>query len=205
MSQEKDYIKDITDIRSMMERTTKFLSLSGWAGIMAGIYAVAGAFIAYQVLGFNPDTMAYESYAITGYITKIILLALVVLALSVITAVYFSKRRAVKRNEKLWNPTSRRLLVNMGVPLVTGGILALILVYHELTGLLIPVTLLFYGMSLFIAGKYTYEDIKGLGLVQIVFGLVSAYFIEYSLLIWALGFGIAHIFYGIFIHAKYEK
>ena len=177
MSQEKDYIKDIKDIRSMMERTTKFLSLSGWAGIMAGIYAVAGAFIAYQVLGFNPDTMAYESYAITGYITKIILLALVVLALSVITAVYFSKRRAVKRNEKLWNPTSRRLLVNMGVPLVTGGILALILVYHELTGLLIPVTLLFYGMSLFIAGKYTYEDIKGLGLVQIVFGLVSAYFI----------------------------
>lgn len=205
MSQEKDYIKDITDIRSMMERTTKFLSLSGWAGIMAGIYAVAGAFIAYQVLGFNPDTMAYESYAITGYITKIILLALVVLALSVITAVYFSKRRAVKRNEKLWNPTSRRLLVNMGVPLVTGGILALIFVYHELTGLLIPVTLLFYGMSLFIAGKYTYEDIKGLGLIQIVFGLVSAYFIEYSLLIWALGFGIAHIFYGIFIHAKYEK
>ena len=54
MKEEKDYIQDISEIRSMMERSSKFLSLSGLAGVMAGIYALVGAFVAYTVFDFNP-------------------------------------------------------------------------------------------------------------------------------------------------------
>jgi len=208
MKQQQDYIQDISEIRSMMERSTKVLSLSGWAGIMAGIYALIGAFFAYKVLYFNPDEIVYWSFSEGEYsegILKLIVVAGSVLVLAVGTAIYFSNRKAVKRNEKLWNATSRRLLANMAVPLVVGGILVLILISKGLIGLVAPMTLIFYGLSLYVASRFTFEDVKMLGLIQICLGLVSCYFIGYGLLFWALGFGVAHIAYGIYIHFKYER
>ena len=207
MENQEDFIRDITEIRSMMERTTKFLSLSGWAGIMAGVFALAGACIAYKVFGFNPEEVAYPESG-TGYPPELLytwLLGIAVLILSISTAIYFSGRKATKRKEKLWNPTSRRLLVNMGLPLVTGGVLILILISKGLAGFVMPMSLIFYGFSLYIAGKHTYEDVKTLGLIQIVLGLLGCYFVNYALLFWALGFGAAHIFYGAYIYFKYEK
>lgn len=208
MKQQQDYIRDISEIRSMMEKSTKVLSLSGWAGIMAGIYALIGAFFAYKVLYFNPDEIIYWSFSESEYsegILKLILVAGSVLVLAVGTAIYLSNRKAVKRNEKLWNATSRRLLANMAVPLVVGGILVLILISKGLIALVAPMTLLFYGLSLIIASRFTFEDVKMLGFIQICLGLVSSYFIGYGLLFWALGFGVAHIAYGIYIHFKYER
>lgn len=192
----------------MMERSTKFLSLSGWAGIMAGVYALIGAYIAYKLFYFNPGEIIYTSLS-EGVLTKglinVLLLALAILILAVGTAIYFSNKRAQKRNEKLWNAISRRLLFNMAVPLGTGGVLILILISKGLIGLVAPLTLIFYGLSLYIASKFTYEDIKILGLIQIVLGLTGCYYIGYGLLLWAIGFGVAHIVYGIYVHYKYEK
>ena len=208
MKQQQDYIRDISEIRSMMERSTKFLSLSGWAGIMAGIYALIGAYIAYKVLYFNPDEIIYASFEerrYTGDVLSLLILAAAVLFLSIGTAVYFSNRKAIRRNETLWNATSRRLLLNMGVPLVVGGIFVLVLLSKELIGLVAPATLIFYGLSLYVASRYTFEDVKVLGLIQIALGLISSYYIGYGLLFWAIGFGICHIIYGIYVHFKYER
>lgn len=208
MKNQQDYIRDISEIRSMMERSTKFLSLSGWAGIMAGIYALAGAYVAYNILYFNPDEIIYTSLAANEYsfdLFKIILLAAVILFLAVGTAIYFSHRKAARRNETLWNSTSRRLLLNMCVPLVAGGLFILILITKGFIGLIAPMTLLFYGLSLYMASRYTYEDVKILGLAQIILGLAGAYFTGYGLLLWALGFGVGHIVYGAYIHFKYER
>ena len=208
MKQQQDYIRDISEIRSMMERSTKFLSLSGWAGIMAGIYALIGAYIAYKVLYFNPDEIIYASFEerrYTGDVLSLLILAAAVLFLSIGTAVYFSNRKAIRRNETLWNATSRRLLLNMGVPLVVGGIFVLVLLSKELIGLVAPATLIFYGLSLYVASRYTFEDVKVLGLIQIALGLISSYYIGYGLLFWAIGFEIGHIIYGIYVHFKYER
>lgn len=208
MKEEQDYIRDIAEIRTMMERSSKFLSLSGWAGILAGIYALAGAVIANKFFAFNPDKILYspsDADSLSDGLLKVVLLAAVVLVLAISTAVILSTKQANKRGEKIWNATSRRLLINMAVPLVAGGILILILLSKDLIGLLAPVTLLFYGLALFNAGKVTYAEIKFLGLIQIVLGLLGAYFVSYSLLFWALGFGIFHIVYGIYIHFKYER
>lgn len=201
MKEEQDYIRDLAEIRSMMERSSKFLSLSGWAGVMAGIYALAGAWIATIVLDFNPDEIFYTSPGLS----KVIFLALLVLALALVTAIYFSRNKADKRGEKAWNATSRRLLLSMAVPLLAGGILIVVLISKGLTGLAAPLTLLFYGLALYNAGKFTYDDVKFLGLIQVVLGLISSWFIEYGLLFWAIGFGIVHIIYGIYIHFRYER
>ena len=208
MKEEQDYIRDITEIRSMMERSSKFLSLSGWAGIMAGIYALAGAWIAWKFFEFNPDEIVYKnihSGSLYDNLQKVIFLAVIVLILAIVTAVFFSNRNASKKGEKLWNKTSRLLLFDMAVPFVTGGLLILILISKGLFGLIAPFTLFFYGLALYNASKFTYEEVKVLGLIQIGLGLISSYFIEYGLLFWAIGFGVVHIMYGIYMQYKYER
>ena len=156
MKKEQDYINDIAAIRSMMERSSKFLSLSGWAGIMAGIYALVGAYIAYAYFRFNPTEMVSHSpEAIFPEMANVLIMAAIVLLLSVGTAIFLSYKRAVKRNEPVWNATSRRLMTNMALPLLSGGIFILILLAKGIIGLLAPMTLLFYGLALFGAGNYT--------------------------------------------------
>ncbi|CAN5531391.1 hypothetical protein BH09BAC4_BH09BAC4_42050 [soil metagenome] len=208
MQEEQDYIRDIAQIRSIMERSSKFLSLAGWAGIMAGLYALAGAYIAYAVLDFNPAQLVYspaKSGGLSAGLVKVIGLASLILVLAIGTAILLSYNKATKRREKLWNAIVRRLLINMAVPLLAGGFLLLILVGKGLIGLLAPVTLLFYGLALYNASQFTYEEVKSLGLIQIGLGLLSAYYVEYGLVCWALGFGVAHIMYGIYMHYRYER
>lgn len=198
MKEEKDYIRDLAEIRSMMERTSKFLSLSGLAGVMAGIYALAGSFVAYQYLGFQSENIGSD-------FSNIMLLALAILLLTLSTAFWFSYKKANKRNEKLWNPTAKRLLLNMMVPLIAGGCVLMILIAKDLTVLVPPCSLIFYGIALYSSGKFTYEDIKSLGVLEILLGLFSLYFTEYALLSWALGFGLLHIVYGVYVHYRYER
>ncbi len=206
MKNEKDYIKNIAEIRSMMERSSKFLSLSGWAGIMAGIYALAGTYISYTHFKFKPTDSIYQIAENTTYeYFSIIILALVVLILSIGTAIFLSHKRALKRSENIWNSTSRRLLSNISIPLTTGGILILILINKGLISFLAPISLIFYGLALFSAGNFTFKELKFLGTIQIGLGLLSFCFIEYSLFLWATGFGLFHIIYGIYIHIKHQR
>lgn len=207
MKKEKDYIQDIAEIRSMMERSSKFLSLSGWAGIMAGIYALSGALAAYKLYDFNPTTIGSNSNTDESYPTlfNIVLIAMSILILALFTAIYVSYREANKRDEKLWNATSKRLLTNMAAPLIVGGLLILMLISKGMIGFIAPFSLIFYGLALFSGGNFTYGEVRIMGLVQLVLGLISAYWIEYGLILWALGFGVVHIIYGIYMHYRYEK
>jgi len=208
MKEEQDYIRDIAAMRSMMERSSKFLSLSGWAGIMAGIYALSGAYIAYKIFDFNPDEIIYStagSGSLTYSLLMVIFLAVLILILAMGTAIFLSKKKAKKRGENIWNPTAKRLLINMAVPLLAGGLLILVLISKGLIGLIAPFTLLFYGLALYNASKFTYEEVRTLGLIEIGLGLISSYFVGYGLLLWAFGFGVVHIIYGIYLHYRYEQ
>lgn len=202
MREEQDHARDLVEIRSMMERSSKFVWLSGWAGIIAGFYAITGAYIAWQTFHFNPKEITYVP---AGGFLNIILLAIAVWVLAAGTATLLSYNKARQRGERLWNPTSRRLLVNMAVPFFTGGILILVLAAKGLIGLVAPFSLVFYGLALYSASKYTYDEVRILGIVQICLGLIGSWFVEYGLLLWAGGFGIVHIIYGIYIHFKYER
>jgi hypothetical protein len=208
MKEKQDYIRDIAEVRFMMERSSKFLSLSGFAGIMAGIYALGGAYVAYRVFGFNPDALRYgvsEAGVLFNGILQVMGLGLVTLVLALGTAIFLSHRNAEKRGEKLWNPATKLVMYNMAVPLVTGGLLILVMLLHGFVGLVVPCSLLFYGIALYSAGNFTYREVRSLGLIQILFGLLGAYFVGYSLLFWALGFGVTHILYGIYMHYRYER
>lgn len=204
MKEERDYIKDIAEIRSMMERSSKFMSLTGWAGIMAGIYALAGAFIAWKLFDFHPVGYSVMEHPAEGY-GKLFILGVSVLFLAVVTAIYDAGRKARSRGEKAWNVLSRQLLFSMAIPLLTGGILMVILLTRGMLWMLAPLSLIFYGLALFNAGRFTYREVRILGFFEILLGFVSVYFVEYGLLFWAAGFGVAHIIYGIIMQIRYRK
>ena len=202
MIKEKDYIKDLAEIRQMMERSSKFISLSGWAGILAGIYALVAAYIASTLFNFKP---VEGSNMAPSDMLNVILLALALLVLALTTAVFLSYKSASKHSEPIWNATSRRLLLNMAVPLVTGGIFLIIMISQSHFNMLSSISLIFYGLALYNAGNFTYKEVKILGVIQIILGLISACFISWALLIWAAGFGLMHIVYGIYIQVKYKR
>lgn len=201
MKEEKDYIQDIAEIRSMMERSTKFLSLSGWSGILAGVYALAGVFVAWKL---HPGIFSYGNLFAGPDFLNIGLVFLLVLLLAITTAIIDAHLKAKRKGQKAWNAISKRLLLNMAVPLVTGGLLILILIYIGLNGFEAPLTLIFYGLALYNAGNFTFNAVRVLGIIQICLGLISCYFIDFSWIFWMAGFGVMHIVYGIYMF-KYAK
>ncbi len=202
----------LTEIRSLMERSSRFISLSGLSGVSAGICALVGAAFAYVYLDIDLFSDHYPTYLRDAagrlhpeVLTFLMVDALLVLFFSISFGVYFTTRKARRQGQKIWDATAARLLTNLLLPLATGGIFALILLYHGLIGLLAPTTLIFYGLALLNASKYTLNDIRYLGICEIILGLVSALWIGYGLLFWAIGFGLLHILYGSMMYFKYER
>ena len=198
----KDYLKDIQDIKQMMSQSTQFISLSGLSGILAGFYALIGAI----VVDFLIDN--HESNYITLESTTfklIVATALIVLVLSLTTAYIMTVQKAKKMGEKVWNPSSKRLLINFCIPLFTGGILALLLLRHGVYGLIAPITLIFYGLACVNASKYTLRDVRYLGITEIILGLLAVEFSGFGLYFWIVGFGICHIVYGAMMYYKYDR
>ena len=205
-------LETLTEIRALMERSSKFISLSGLSGVFAGIFALLGvAAVAYR---FNlPYTLeGFQNHAVNMYgnpsvdFYRFILVdALLVLFFSLVVAVLLTTRRARKHNLPIWDKLARRVLWNMFIPLSAGGIFCLILLQHGLLELVAPATLLFYGLALLNTSKYTYPDIRYLALSEISLGLVGSFLLGYGLFIWAIGFGVFHILYGARMWHKYEQ
>ncbi|WP_109851772.1 hypothetical protein [Aquimarina sp. AU58] len=193
----EEYLKDITEIKDMMNKSSRFFSLSGLSGIMAGIYALIGAAVAYYLVSISG-----RNYLILdGKIFNYILLDLVAVAfLSIITAIILSITKAKKNNETLWNSASKRLLTAFLIPLVTGGIYIIIKISSDHYGLTGSLMLIFYGLALVNASKYTIGNVKYLGYIEIVLGLICAIYPGYGFWFWVLGFGIMHIIYGSLIY-----
>ena len=197
------YLHDISQIKSMMERSSRFISLSGLSGVLAGIYALIGAYLASTIIPVFPS---YRLVILTQEKTlQLVLIGVVVLVLSLSTGIYLTIKRSQKLGLKSWDHTTRRLLINLAIPLITGGIFILILMSKGIIAMAAPASLIFYGLSLVNASKYTYSDIRALGIIEIALGLVATFFVGYGLLFWALGFGVMHIIYGILVYLKYER
>lgn len=206
MESEK-YLNDISEIKNLMTKSSRFISLSGLSGVLAGIYSLIGAWLAYKTIYFDTTTEGnYKNLIVSqATIVKLLVIALAVIILSLATAVFFSYRKAAKHQEKIWDATARRLIINFMIPLATGGIFILFLIEKEILNLIAPLTLIFYGLACINASKYTLGDVRYLGLTLIAIGLLSMWFLGYGLLFWALGFGICHILYGSIMYFKYDR
>ncbi|QOI98747.1 MAG: hypothetical protein HRU69_15210 [Flammeovirgaceae bacterium] len=205
MKETHDYQHDIASIREVMERSSKFLSLSGLSGVMAGVYALAGAVVAYHLLYYPQAPLGSPPVTATqAVILRLLTLASAVLVLSIGTAIAMSYRKAKRAGSSIWNKTSRQLLALLGMPLVTGGLLILTFIINKYFALIAPACLVFYGLALVNASSITVKEIGYLGFSQLLLGLVAALLPGYGLIFWGVGFGVLHIIYGAVMHYRYD-
>lgn len=197
----------LTEIRHLMERSSRFISLSGFSGVFAGIYALLGAFAAWYYLKTHDIVnRGYETQPASDDALLFLLAdASLVLILAVTTGIFLTTRKAKKDGNSLLDAAAKKLIINLCIPLVTGGLFCLALIYHGHTFYVAPAMLIFYGLSLVHASKYTRNDVRSLGVAEILLGIVSLFIVGYGILFWALGFGVLHIVYGIYMYYKYEN
>lgn len=201
------YLNDISEIKNMMNRSSRFISLSGLSGILAGVYSLIGAYLAYKTIYFDEAELgSYKTLVISeDAVYRLLVIASSVIGLSIITGIFLTVRKAKKEGEKIMDKSSQRLVLNFLIPLITGGILILFLIEKEQFSLIAPLTLIFYGLACVNASKYTVGDVRYLGITLLLLAFLSLWFIGYGLLFWALGFGVCHIFYGAMMYFKYER
>ena len=184
-----------------MNRSSRFVALSGWSGICAGLIAIAGSYFAITRIFTNQDHLSYQVIQLPSeLILNLVFIASTTFLLSLICGLYFTHREAKKHDQAIWDSHAKRLLMNLAIPLLTGGLVCSILLFKGLKGLVAPLSLIFYGLSLVNASKYTLNEIRSLGLMEIILGILALCFIDAAMLFWLIGFGILHIVYGIYMH-----
>jgi hypothetical protein len=205
---ENEIQDELASIRSLMERSSKFISLSGLSGILAGIYALIGAGMAYYLIYItsqSPDNSFLHHLDRGLLVASLLGIAFLVLFASVVTGIVLTTRKAKRNNQPVWGKTSRALAYYMAVPLISGGLFILILLLRGYYGIISPMSLIFYGLALISASNFTFTDVKYLGILEIILGLISACLPGYGLLFWAIGFGVLHIIYGSMMYFKYDR
>lgn len=223
MNEKDQHLQQLKEIKTLMAQSSKFLSLSGLSGVLAGIYALIGAVIAYYYINYllNLHATSTDVSSIRGeildlgvtyyqglenkLITFVILDAGTVFMLAVSTSVIFAKRKAKKQNITFINKATYNMLFSLAIPLLSGGLFCIILLRLGVEILIPSATLIFYGLALLNASKYTLREIKYLAITIILIGLTAGFMLEFGLFFWALGFGVMHIVYGGIMYWKYER
>jgi len=203
----QDILSDISEVKHLIESRTKFISLTGLSGILSGIYALIGAYFAYNTIYNSQEVIYYDFYKLdfsAGSI-KLMIIALTVLILALSTSWFLSARKAKKEDKTLWTKAGQRMILNGSIPLITGGIFIILLIIRSQIDLVAPSCLIFYGIALVLASNYTYQDVKWLGIIEIILGLINMLYPGHGLMFWSIGFGIMHIIYGTLMYFKYER
>ena len=198
--------EDLSHIRSMMERSSRFISLSGLSGVFAGLSALIGGLYVYQLFktnGLDYFDGEHKLYSV-DLVSELFFIALIILFFALTFGIFFTIRKSRKYNLPIWTSATKKMLVNLTIPLLVGGVFCLALLYHQIYVLIAPSTLLFYGLALINAEKYTFSDIKYLGFCELALGCFSLFFLGYGLFFWIIGFGILHILYGLIVFKKYK-
>jgi hypothetical protein len=210
MENKPDYSDDIKTIKKIMEESSRFLSLSGLSGLFAGFLAILGGCIAqFGILRsksffFNENLSSLSVQEITSIKIKLISDALLVLLLALAGSLYFSYRKAHRKGQKIWTPVSRRLLLSLIIPLIAGAFFIMIFYLKSQWQLIVPAMLIFYGLALIGAGKFTYSEVFYLGLAELLTGFSAAIFQGSAIFFWILGFGFFNLAYGLIMYRKYE-
>jgi hypothetical protein len=209
MTSSNQPLDSLQDIRKMMERSSRFTSLSGLSCVAAGVCALAGAWLAHkQIIDYYGDDIAkweYSDRAFGMLRIQLLLTAAGTFAAALLGAFLFTWRKARQQGEKLGNHVSRKVFWSMAVPLAAGAVFTYGMLQYSEWRFVTPASLLFYGLGLVSAGKYTVAHIRYLGYCEIILGLLNMVYIGHGFYFWVIGFGLLHIIYGVMMWWTYER
>lgn len=209
MNDQQQSLEDLQHIKRMMERSSRFISLSGFSGIAAGVCALVGAWFANQKIKcFAKGDCNIGGLFETGgiqLINDLLWIATLTFISAFISAFFFTWMRSRKNNLPMWGAATIRLFWNTAIPIAIGGIFIIRMMQLNEFELVAPGCLIFYGLALINASKYTLGEIRYLGYGQLALGIMNLWNIGYGLYFWAMGFGVLHIIYGLLMWYKYER
>ncbi|MFZ6052930.1 hypothetical protein [Halocola ammonii] len=206
-------LEKLDEIRTLMMRSSRFISLSGLSGVVAGLTALLGAAAAYFYLDMAKPLLS-QRYSIvdssginwtSDALWFCLIDAALVLLISLTAGMYLTRKKAKKDGQQLLGGPAKRLAVSLLIPLAAGGAFCMILLYHGWVGLIAPSMLIFYGLALVSGSHYTLNEVRYLGILEIILGIAATAVIGYGLLFWAIGFGVLHILYGIVMYVRHEQ
>ncbi|OMP79463.1 hypothetical protein [[Flexibacter] sp. ATCC 35208] len=206
---DQQHLSTLSDIKRIMDRSSRFISLSGLSGVCAGIAGLLGAAIAdvwiseYYNRWNTSGIFVREDFNLLKI--KLTILGLIVMGIALAGGIYFTWRKANKDGASIFGKTSRNVFYSGLIPMVAGAAFIAGMVYNNFEVLVAPACLLFYGLALVNASKYTFRDIKYFGIAQIILGIINVFYLRRGLYFWALGFGVFHIVYGVMMWWKYER
>lgn len=197
-------LEDLKEIRQMMERSSRFLSLSGSSGI--GIGFLASLFVAWQVSKGNMSLTEQRNFDLLAPAwEEFIIGTFGLFVICVLLSMGLTLRRTLKKGLTIWTSSTKNILGAIGLPMMVGAMLLLQNFNSLSTDAFFPATLLCYGLGLFFASRYTYDELRIMGLAMLVLGTLSILYPPYSLLFWVLGFGALHMIYGAIMYFRYER
>ena len=205
MTTTQSNLEAIKDIKKIMERSSRFISLSGWSGVAAGICALVGSWVAYSRIADYLNDRGDAAGCGECLKNELLVIGVVVFVAALAAAFIFTWLRSKKDGVTIWGSAPRRLLWNTLFPMLVGGILILKMIDLGYYDLIVPATLIFYGLALVNGSKYTMGEVRYLGYAEIITGLISLLVLSRGLYIWAFGFGVLHIIYGVAMWWKYER
>ena len=198
----QNYLKDISEIKDLMNKSSKFISLSGLSGILAGVYALIGSIYFYCFIQkSNNNLTSLTNKEIISFFIVILITGIA----TTFTTIYFTKIRSKITKEKTWSITAKNLIKSYITILFIGLLYIIILYAKEEYNYIIAILLLFYGIGLMNASIHTKNIVKPLGIIQVIFGLICVFKPNYSFWLWTIGFGLVHLIYGSVIYFKYDK
>jgi len=192
--QYEDQLEALSGIRNLMERSSRYLPLSGKAGVAIGVLAVLCTLIANAYFSIRQD-----------HLKQLVFLFGALFIVCMVIEILMAERNAKQKGVPAWDAIAQRFLINLFIPMLVGGIYCFALIQQQQLILVLPATLIFYGLALINSSRYTIEDIRYLGFAELILGLVASFIPEYGLLAWGIGFGLLHVLYGVIIYFKYEK
>jgi hypothetical protein len=203
--QQDNSLETLQHIRGIMDRSSRFLSLSGWSGVWAGSTALVGAFIASKWVPYISVAHHLPGALFEPETIKMFVLAACIFIVALCGGLFFTWRKVKNQGLTLWNHASKQFVFQVMLPLITGGIFCIGFLYYGAIMFIAPACLVFYGLALINGSKYTLSDIRWLGIFEVLLGCINLFWPSYSLYFWAAGFGVLHILYGIIMWNKYDK
>lgn len=196
-SGQNELYSTLNEIKTMMNRSSRFLNVSPAAPIVVGIYAVVAAWTANRIYNGGWDIAPMLSVDTPYRMRMLSLAAIGLVALSVVTAALLCRYEARRRGERLTiDAAARRLIFNFALPLVVGGVLCFALLANGYYGISSSIMLVFYGMALTSASNHTFSSVRYLGYAELLLGLIDAFCQGYGLMFWTIGFGAMNIVFG---------
>lgn len=188
----------------MMERSSRFISLSGWSGISAGICALVGAWLANEKIGAYYRDFSRSSCP-SCLRNELLTIAGAVFIAAFISASFFTWIKSKRDGVPIWGATTRRLLWNTLLPMMAGGFVIWRMMELGHYELIAAASMIFYGLALVNGSKFTMGEVRYLGYAQIITGIFGLWLVGSGLYVWAFGFGVLHIVYGIAMWWKYDR